>query len=992
MSKRPRGEQTADELKNELESKTKRRRLAEVAGQAFNLARSGATTVARSVQNYLRPPPAPLEELVVVPETKHNIELISQFSEQLKQKIFEYAKTYNFSQIRNNKDHYIALQSKAGDVTITINLKDLFNMMYSSIFSNSTLMENFFQSSVLRDFNPFHILQNFFRFSKADQFFLVLLAFGAAYFHGAVTSWWAFFETLYKITFTNLSPEVRSNYYGDLFHELSQTPHWGRFAGFASSALGFLYTYNRSVMEIRNGFESGFSQLVGSYVETGLNRARNQQLTEAQQVQAAKVLDILQTNQSLSQNAFVLSMDDVLKRNGFSDGDKIKLMMELVDSKTLPWSIVYTYLQTNKFRSETLKKYLNVTQISNTNPNTLEEEVMKKANWRKEVYSSNPIRTLASSIIDRSKPVVWTETDIKARDERKTKLPQVEVPGVRELLHVESRDTTFINNDDPEGKTRRRFIAEGPCISLMLGDDTNVQNQSMWTMVDDRTPRTLNQQKAEQVFTDLLSKSNFSEKTEILNSSQKVWLYRWMGPLCSLWTSHPDVQSPVAIIKSGPLLYGFFSEVCRKRFAFLKTMFRYSLLFPFLSVNEAKKYLTSEAGKSYFCVDSLQNRGIVVLHDCYPGYIRIIGITGNDIIQKHIDVETLVNIERVEDEKAEDFQKWGFSSHNIINAVLDVAKSMRLILLDNTCWKTTTKTAFDASVFLPANRVDMKVYPWDVKPFREINGFNNQRQESVANLAKSQYKDLVKNQDEFSRYKMPRYMELNPNFDITKASIKELIEKYDASLDLKDNSLSENSKVLNSAISTKTQIGNNLSRTRIDEVFKSYVSNNNIIPLRTESELYDSNKKILDQYRTDLQSESPDNALNALGVTPLFLQSLQGRCATRTIRVNIIHYMMINPLVATYVSRISEMDCIINVLIADAWFLQPLLQKLIENQDSVAIKRINAISSRENEGKLGTLDKLIMRMYGDHSMWAVKNQLQDLIYTGVWASLFVPIQ
>lgn len=216
----------------------------------------------------------------------------------------------------------------------------------------------------------------------------------------------------------------------------------------------------------------------------------------------------------------------------------------------------------------------------------------------------------------------------------------------------------------------------------------------------------------------------------LFNSYQALWLYRWMGPACSRWLSPEEekYRSPgretlprppnpldkrqridVAPVRQLPLSAGeqtltFVSDLCRRRFAFLKAMLAHSLLFLFVRPNEAMELITNPGDHaSQSCVYQTLERlrglskdhgkgfGLLILDNKWPGYVRVVGLTeGGGTVNEPINVSDLVDISV----NPRDPKKWTFNHRQVLLKTVTTAFNMGLQLVSNVCWKNRNKNEY----------------------------------------------------------------------------------------------------------------------------------------------------------------------------------------------------------------------------------------------------------------------------------------------------------
>lgn len=288
-------------------------------------------------------------------------------------------------------------------------------------------------------------------------------------------------------------------------------------------------------------------------------------------------------------------------------------------------------------------------------------------------------------------------------------------------------DSTF----SPEA-VDRLVKAEKTVVISYTGNTFVTDAVDMWTAEEASATDMLRSsqfERASNIFQTMLNVNGWTTSdTYEFNSTQLLWLYRWMGPTCTRWLS-PDEETrrTVARMKAqaavtsdaapatsssytpnkrprtettdtGAKMVRFSTEICRRRFAFLKAMFAHALIFPFVRPNDAIKLLSerNNSHQSLVCVanaiDQFRGRGdslghgygLLVLDSQQPGCVRIVGKSADGtIVNTSVDVTQFVDL-RVDER---DSKLWQFNHELVVYKVVSHAFGLGVQLVANTCWK-----------------------------------------------------------------------------------------------------------------------------------------------------------------------------------------------------------------------------------------------------------------------------------------------------------------
>lgn len=226
-----------------------------------------------------------------------------------------------------------------------------------------------------------------------------------------------------------------------------------------------------------------------------------------------------------------------------------------------------------------------------------------------------------------------------------------------------------------------------------------VGKKDMWFETDRNVePRgDTNFEFAKDVLLRILDSTDWMCRTkEVFNSYQALWLFRWMGPMCSKWikTETRPVDQPQKRSRSSGFELQFLSDTCRKRYAFLKTILASSLLFPFVRSEDAKKMFNDKSSCVYDTANRLKLNGtdvgrgycMLLLSECAPGHVKIVGYTptSNTLLVMQKDVTEFVQLFDNTSQR-----RWKFNPTLILSNLLATVEKYNMTLISNDCWKAT---------------------------------------------------------------------------------------------------------------------------------------------------------------------------------------------------------------------------------------------------------------------------------------------------------------
>jgi hypothetical protein len=1075
--KRERGDKTEDEILEEmeedLESAPKQRRtlLSTSAGSQTttrtnpDVPSSSSSSSSSMEISSTNPPSFTSSSLPIVPTNQNIIEendlnqLIALTKAEIKQQLPNY-KASRESQYNVVFD----VPSRPGELSILITVDKIIDNLISNGLSIQQIRENYGlpgrKDIIERLVTGWDVVLSA---STGTRGVMTLFGTGMLFCLTQVIAFQSIFNLLKNMN--DMGPVGREGSWNRIYQELSN-PHMFDllFLGIAGLfAVGIYYTYKKPETYIKNQLaikcrEATQTAVEQAYAKSKLNDmvrraqldrerqwlAQTQQMimqrdmqaqqrdvsermltNQAQQLQVSQgMLTIAQAakareerGQKVKERVFLFQTNRILTDNGFTDGDKIKWMMEILEEGEglISWSVLSNFFTTIIPSEQLCLEYLGQKTVSDT-PDS--ERIARNGPWKNirysitatNFYKDHRTRTIAiakTQAFAASRQVLNPEEkSIPVADLNEGRVISMKPAGQSGVVTRNQKDSLFQDAENME----KSAYQDKNCLSMMPGPEQLIQNVSMWTVVDEIT-RSENQRKAENIFSNLLLNSNFlyTKDVDKLNSSQIFWLYRWMGPLCSIWRQggeNRNFQNQQDRIGSMSL-YNFVSDVCRARFAFLKSMLAYSLLFPFIKSDEAKNIFEQ---KSYVpCLDTLDGpagngKAILILDDCYPGRIRIIGknVEGKNLEQS-LDVfeDNIVNIKRNQ-KKELDTREWAFDPIEIISTLTDIAQGLGVNLVANTCWKVKKYNKIP-NIFLPRDKVNMEEFPKSEIQKEIPKKYKKARQSAISQLA-----DLTLNEN-VPKKRIPKYIDVPENTqfnkEISKDQMNKILTVYDKTVSLADQKILEANFInpLDNRETKNIQMMYNQieSKNIIDASFKQYVIREKLMMEQEFLQMLNANQKDIQTLKQSLNGQLDDNkrdVLYTLGLPKTYFDSHNVKnpilCQNGNITVNILHYAMINPVIVTGCTQISKDYCEIIIFIGDSWFLQPLISKMKDKRIPMSIQRFKKISNSFKETQeFGNLDIILKNYTQDGTIKQtlyIKNYVQDVIYTGAWASLIFP--
>lgn len=281
---------------------------------------------------------------------------------------------------------------------------------------------------------------------------------------------------------------------------------------------------------------------------------------------------------------------------------------------------------------------------------------------------------------------------------------------------------------DPRQKVVQ--LPEGSSVLMAVRVFSNLLGKTRWNMTQD--DRRAMEQAASRTPTSFWSGGNRSQLElkglDNLNETQAFWLFQWMGPLCSRWLGFGDQEIKLRdkkaaqqFAKAGNVVT-FMTDRCQVRFSFLKSMLFHDFLFLFVPPEDVVKAYTdvqNEKGWSSMfrrsstetCLSRQAKRGtgILLLDNCCPGSVRIIGLNKrNELQDKTFDVfeSGFVRLKKPRSNPMQEDPGWSFNHEEVLYHVLWTAEQMGLELVSNLCWKylnsqTSSEVSKKRNLFLP---------------------------------------------------------------------------------------------------------------------------------------------------------------------------------------------------------------------------------------------------------------------------------------------------
>lgn len=362
--------------------------------------------------------------------------------------------------------------------------------------------------------------------------------------------------------------------------------------------------------------------------------------------------------------------------------------------------------------------------------------------------------------------------------------------------------------------------------------------KTMWTGLPPGYTPSTNQRKALEEFTNRLRATQWAANT--VNSPQAFWLYRWMGPLCSQWTDRAYRDR-------------FNTRKCQQRFDLLNSLMQSALLFLFLGRKSAVQIFETGNAPTFVGPDTINclqrqlaegpdGYGILILDDCQPGHLRIIGTGVNQLYNAH------------------EFQEPYWAD------AIDKAQELGLTLLGNSCWKYLNSTAAQPTMF------------WPARNFPDRSG--NQHQ----TYTKAKTKALAVKAEAVAQglTKYPTYLDVPDEKTNTSNDFVQRLVTYFQQVNLQDHTTNTINTTTNASVETK------FNGTGLDRAWQNA---NRFTQTLTDTEFENFQQNSI-------------NLLNKPGLTQFVQNQVQATCGQgRVKQLEIIHTLIIDPVIVVAVTE-----------------------------------------------------------------------------------------
>jgi len=445
-----------------------------------------------------------------------------------------------------------------------------------------------------------------------------------------------------------------------------------------------------------------------------------------------------------------------LRSQEYTNADIIKYYLTLVEDGAVDWDTARRILM-GTIPPENLETYAAGLNADNA------KRAMTRGVWKAQGYSKTGISQVVTHFMKSGKGI-QLDPDVQpgavkgARAQLQQRVEQAQFKlansGVdqRQLRSLGDYDQRLFN-EHSENACAPGSQAPG-CVLMAMQEGKFDPGKDMWTKASDagQTAPSPSQQQAFGIFQKMLTDSRWAPAIQDQSLLQQFWLYRWMGPLCSKWVGPGQevirLDQPSAAASSRGQLQLFTSDICRVRFAFLKSMLFHSLLFLFLRQNRLAGLLQKDPFsclKKQLETDKV-GKGILVLDNCCPGKFRLIGVSRDGhIVNRPVSIyesgvagqnQPLAQIV-TSGSAAQGLKDWSFNHEAVLYNVLQYARDAGFDeLLGNDCWKYVNSEASSAlgargQVFLPSVVLGyMASFPSGMSQAPQIN----QRTRTSANI------------------------------------------------------------------------------------------------------------------------------------------------------------------------------------------------------------------------------------------------------------------
>ena len=435
---------------------------------------------------------------------------------------------------------------------------------------------------------------------------------------------------------------------------------------------------------------------------------------------------------------------------------------------------------------------------------------------------------------------------------------------------------------------------------------------------------------------------------------QEMFLYRWMGPACSKWQ-----------MKNGWFgnqnIKQFISTLCQKRFAFLKTMLCHSYLFIFVKPEQAEQWFSSSNSRPGCLGFELRNpngKAILVLDNCLPGCIRIIGKrTNGKPVNQRLDVASMNLV--VFDEKWKDAENLKFNHWETLYNLMDYIRVLDVDLITNFCWKKSNSPKQQKQQNAP-EKLGASGEP-DSRPKLQIK-----YQQALQKSNAAMMSQVMKEAGISKKYKVPEYFYVPEQQAIDKLDMKSLQDYFEKVL-----TISAPKKFVKGKTLQSTALNFNLPSydARYDETFRSCVLSQHLMTPESLKDYESQSRRVIDH----LSHLTSVKDVQLSGVEKKNWKNWDSGATNGHLTMTVVNILMVNPFLLLFPSSDH-----VKGFIGDIWFLQSLVSQLEHIKSPYCLIKLYEISSPKN-GK-GLLEQ--------HLSDPKSHQIYDTIYQCAWSGIF----
>jgi hypothetical protein len=420
---------------------------------------------------------------------------------------------------------------------------------------------------------------------------------------------------------------------------------------------------------------------------------------------------------------------------------------QLIDFKAASVYIAGKAVDINRYynadQGELVKYLLNLNRIRQLDYSSMDADEKKQV---EEIIN----------LIRRLRDAEWSEDSIRREDW--DKWAKISIRGTSLNPQIQKMTVVFteLNGMLEDSAYPQANEQANKCVVMDTTKDRITDKNDMWFEKETVDKRDLdgdaNFRAAKDIFLQIISNANWNcSASSIFNSYQALWLFRWMGPMCSRWIEkESSSERPEKRGRVEPSTR-FLSETCRKRYAFLKTILSTSLLFPFVRPREALAMFQDKSSCIYDTLSRLKlenleigsGYGMLLLSNCSPGTVTLVGYNfKNAKIQENMSVGDFVTIESTSP------NRWSYNPVQIIeNLLTTVERKYNIKLLANECWKSVTYETPSMQSPLPTGEtfITVKSSQWN-KNLNII--YEMSRNASILSLVKRKNSVIAKNIDD----------------------------------------------------------------------------------------------------------------------------------------------------------------------------------------------------------------------------------------------------